>query len=186
MLFTVPLGPIFTGRLIDPSNHRSYATLQYRNAAMIAQGKSRRLAGCAACSIVATCTLFLLVLTRTDISTDNEFALLGLPTSGGYMLRARGDAGGGGAASSNTDSGIPSINQYRQPVVQYSLPVGVSLLPGANQFYTPQVAPIGPSVIDGDPMGQWGDIFQRVTSELATDTAEIANLDRQVRCSIAL
>ena len=88
------------------------------------------------------------------------------------------------AGSSSADSAASTINEYRPPVVQYSLPVGVSLLPGANQFYAPQVAPIGPSVIDGDPMGQWGDIFQRVTGELATDTAEIANLDRQVRCFI--
>jgi hypothetical protein len=151
----------------------------YRNADMIAPGKSRRLAGCAACSIVATSTLFLLVLTRTDLSTENELALLGLPTSGGYMLS---DASGGGSSSSL--SSTATVNEYRQPVTQYSLPVGVSLLPGANQFYAPQVAPIGPSVIDGDPMGQWGDIFQRVTSELATDTAEIANLDTQVPCII--
>ena len=88
------------------------------------------------------------------------------------------DASGGGAGSS---AAAPTANQYGQSVVQYSLPVGVSLLPGARQFYAPQVAPIGPSFIDGDPMGQWGDIFQRVTSELATDTAEIANLDKQVR-----
>jgi hypothetical protein len=153
---------------------------------MIVQGKSRRLAGCAACSIVATSTLFLLVLTRTDLSAENELALLGLPSAGMYMLGDSGDASGVASdGSSAAISAVPAVNKYGQSVVKYSLPVGVSLLPGAKQFYAPQVAPIGPSVIDGDPMGQWGDIFQRVTSELATDTAEIANLDRQVRWFIA-
>jgi hypothetical protein len=44
----------------------------------------------------------------------------------------------------------------------------------------PQQALVLPQRVNGDPMSQWGDIFQRVTSELATDTMEIANLDNQV------
>ncbi len=148
---------------------------------MIAPGKSRRLVGCAACGIVATSTLFLLLLTRTDLVSENDLELLQLPSSGGYMLST---AGGAASGSGSANAAASTANGYPQPVVQYSLPVGVSLLPGAKQFYSPRVAPIGPSVIDGDPMGLWGDIFQRVTSELATDTAEIANLDRQVRLCI--
>lgn len=74
-----------------------------------------------------------------------------------------------------------TVPGYEQRVTQIRQPVGVNLMPGAINFYKPLVKPVGPSVIDEDPMGQWGDIFQRVTSELTTDTMEIANLDNQVK-----
>ena len=51
------------------------------------------------------------------------------------------------------------------------------LLPGAEVYY-PQ--PNGHQHLPGDPLSQWGDVFQRITRELTTDTMEIANLDNQV------
>ena len=79
-----------------------------------------------------------------------------------------------------SQSSTVSAPGYQQHVVQIRKPVGMTLVPGALNYYKPLVKPTGPSVIDGDPMGQWGDIFQRVTGELTTDTMEIANLDNQV------
>jgi hypothetical protein len=80
-----------------------------------------------------------------------------------------------------SQSSTVSLPGSQQRVVQIRKPVGMTVVPGALQYYKPVVKPIGPSVVDGDPMGQWGDIFQRVTGELTTDTMEIANLDNQVR-----
>lgn len=87
--------------------------------------------------------------------------------------------------TTNSKSLTLSLPEFQQHIVQVRQPVGVNLiLPGASNFHNPGVLPAGRSVIDGDPMGRWGDIFQRVTSELATDTLEIANLDSQVRSKL--
>uniref|UniRef100_A0A6T8DS81 Uncharacterized protein n=1 Tax=Cryptomonas curvata TaxID=233186 RepID=A0A6T8DS81_9CRYP len=52
-----------------------------------------------------------------------------------------------------------------------------ALLPGAEVYY-PQ--PNTLRHLPGNPLSQWGDVFQRITRELTTDTMEIANLDNQV------
>ncbi len=53
-----------------------------------------------------------------------------------------------------------------------------ALLPGAEVYYPPQ--PNTLRHLPGNPLSQWGDVFQRITRELTTDTMEIANLDNQV------
>ena len=58
------------------------------------------------------------------------------------------------------------------------------LMPGAEKFYAPYVKPgeavATPGDADGGPMSAWGDLLERMTRELSTDTMEIANLDNQV------
>jgi hypothetical protein len=58
------------------------------------------------------------------------------------------------------------------------------LIPGAEQYYKPYVLPgeaiASPGDQDGGPMSAWGDLLERMTRELSTDTMEIANLDNQV------
>lgn len=121
---------------------------------MISQRRAKRIAGYAACSVAAIGSLFLLLQLQTGTEGNESILAEVTPTT--------------------------TADQLSQPV-QYSTPIGVQLVPGAQAFYAPRIQPIGPPVIDGDPMGIWGDIFQRVTNELATDTAEVANLDRQAR-----
>jgi hypothetical protein len=57
-------------------------------------------------------------------------------------------------------------------------------MPGAEKFYSPYVKPgeavATPGDADGGPMSAWGDLLERMTRELSTDTMEIANLDNQV------
>ena len=59
------------------------------------------------------------------------------------------------------------------------------LMPGAERYYSPYVKPgedvSTPGDADGGPMSAWGDLLERMTRELSTDTMEIANLDNQVR-----
>jgi hypothetical protein len=61
------------------------------------------------------------------------------------------------------------------------------LMPGAEQYYSPYVKPgeniAQPGDEDGGPMSAWGDLLERMTRELSTDTMEIANLDNQVLTS---
>ena len=58
------------------------------------------------------------------------------------------------------------------------------LMPGAERYYSPYVKPgedaAAPGDADGGPMSAWGDLLERMTRELSTDTMEIANLDNQV------
>lgn len=58
------------------------------------------------------------------------------------------------------------------------------LMPGAETYYQPYVKPgeaiAQPGDADGGPMSAWGDLLERMTRELSTDTMEIANLDNQV------
>ena len=58
------------------------------------------------------------------------------------------------------------------------------LMPGAEQYYSPYVKPgedvAEPGDADGGPVSAWGDLLERMTRELSTDTMEIANLDNQV------
>ena len=58
------------------------------------------------------------------------------------------------------------------------------LMPGAEEYYQPYVKPgediATPGDADGGPMSAWGDLLERMTRELSTDTMEIANLDNQV------
>jgi hypothetical protein len=58
-------------------------------------------------------------------------------------------------------------------------------MPGAERYYSPYVKPgedvSTPGDADGGPMSAWGDLLERMTRELSTDTMEIANLDNQVR-----
>jgi hypothetical protein len=55
---------------------------------------------------------------------------------------------------------------------------------GAEQYYSPYVKPgediAAPGDADGGPVSAWGDLLERMTRELSTDTMEIANLDNQV------
>lgn len=64
------------------------------------------------------------------------------------------------------------------------------LMPGAEQYYSPYVKPgeniATPGNADGGPMSAWGDLLERMTRELSTDTMEIANLDNQVLVSFCL
>ena len=64
-----------------------------------------------------------------------------------------------------------------------------ALQPGAEYYYSPQLLPSVPTppIIARNPIGQWGDIMQRMTRELSTDTMEVANLDNEVCvfCAIA-
>jgi hypothetical protein len=57
-------------------------------------------------------------------------------------------------------------------------------MPGAERYYSPYVKPgedvAAPGDADGGPMSAWGDLLERMTRELSTDTMEIANLDNQV------
>jgi len=59
-------------------------------------------------------------------------------------------------------------------------------MPGAEGYYQPYVKPgeaiAQPGDADGGPMSAWGDLLERMTRELSTDTMEIANLDDQVAC----
>mmetsp|Transcript_26548 Transcript_26548/g.69802 ORF Transcript_26548/g.69802 Transcript_26548/m.69802 type:complete len:182 (+) Transcript_26548:51-596(+) len=85
------------------------------------------------------------------------------------------------STSSVTTQTRPVVSvTYPSPPLQYRKSLGVKLVPGAQQFYDPQVVATGPTLDDGSPMSQWSDIFQRMTSELSTDTMEIANLDSQI------
>jgi len=58
------------------------------------------------------------------------------------------------------------------------------LMPGAEGYYSPYVKPGEnipmPGETDGGPLSAWGDLLERMTRELSTDTMEIANLDNQV------
>ena len=131
------------------------------NGKMIRQNRVKRSAGYALCSLAAISTVFFLALSKTGV--DNEAVLIEVPAATNYPRTL-----------------LKQTAPSTQESEQYLMPVVVNLIPGASSYYAPRVQPIGPPVIDGDPMGLWGDIFQRVTSELATDTAEVANLDRQV------
>ena len=53
---------------------------------------------------------------------------------------------------------------------------------GAENYYHPQLmrVPVSAPILAQDPIGQWGDVMQRFTRELSTDTMEIANLDNEV------
>ena len=53
---------------------------------------------------------------------------------------------------------------------------------GAENYYHPQLfkVPTSAPILAQDPIGQWGDVMQRFTRELSTDTMEIANLDNEV------
>jgi hypothetical protein len=57
-------------------------------------------------------------------------------------------------------------------------------MPGAEGYYKPYVKPGEnipmPGETDGGPLSAWGDLLERMTRELSTDTMEIANLDNQV------
>jgi hypothetical protein len=112
---------------------------------------TRNLAAWTACSIVASSVLFLIAILGPKILEEKNRPVI--------------------------------LAQLQAPMVQYyTSPLGTNLVPGASTYYSPRVKPIGPSFFaGGDPMGEWSDIFQRVTSELATDTIEIANLDAQER-----
>ena len=141
---------------------------------MISLPRSKRVAGYAVYSIAAVSVLFLVMVLETEFTSQgNESDLVEISTDGEPTQL------------SSPTTPPAQLGQYRQ-YTQYGAPIGVQLVPGAASYYAPRVQPIGPPVIDGNPMGIWGDIFQRVTSELATDTAEVANLDRQVILSVHL
>ncbi|EKX45799.1 hypothetical protein GUITHDRAFT_138660 [Guillardia theta CCMP2712] len=53
------------------------------------------------------------------------------------------------------------------------------LMPGAEQYYNPDVDPKEAEAAIGSP-SQMQDILQRMTRELTTDTMEIANLDHRI------
>ena len=52
--------------------------------------------------------------------------------------------------------------------------------PAARVYFTPPTHVINSPTGSGNPLSLWADVFQRITGELAADTAELANLDKHV------
>jgi len=72
---------------------------------------------------------------------------------------------------------------FTAPLVSHPTAATAGLIPGAEQYYKPYVAPneqMPSATSDNGPLSAWGDLLERMTRELSTDTMEIANLDNQV------
>lgn len=90
----------------------------------------------------------------------------------------------GGCGTTVTMVSLPCPNTYfTAPLVPHPTAATAGLIPGAERYYKPYVAPneaMPSATSDNGPLSAWGDLLERMTRELSTDTMEIANLDNQV------